>query len=531
MISNGKKQLPSGWRETPLGDLVTILRGVTYKKQDATTKPAAGRIPILRATNIDYRLTFSDLIYVPEEYVSKSKLLNVDDIVIAASSGSRHVVGKAAALTVPWVGSFGAFCYGLRPHLDSTASYISLFLQTSMYRDHVSVLSAGVTINNLRREHIEGIPLPVAPLTEQYRIVAKIEELFSELDKGVESLKTAREKLKVYRQALLKQAFEGKLTEQWREENKDKLETPEQLLSRISTERNRRYQRQIKEWSAAVRTWEESGKSGRKPTTPKRPTRSWKPKDVNPILSADSCVDLPTAWRWTTVSEIADLVTDGTHHTPDYTDSGVPFVSVKDVRYGRVSFDDCKFISRDDHEVLIQRCHPEPGDLLITKSGTIGRLAIVPDREFSLFVSVALVKIQSAQAHISSRWLRYAFEHHIMGLNINQQIKGGLLKNYHLEDLRLARLPLCNVQEQEELVCQVEEKLSVLEELGATLDQQLIRTHALRQSVLKKAFAGQLVAQDPHDEPASVLLDRIRAEREQVVKNNASRKTKKRTAP
>ena len=69
-----------------------------------------------------------------------------------------------------------------------------------------------------------------------------------------------------------------------------------------------------------------------------------------------------------------------------------------------------------------------------------------------------------------------------MGLNIDQQIKGGLLKNYHLEDLRLARLPLCNFREQEELICQVEEKLSVLEELGATLDQQLIRTHTLRQS-------------------------------------------------
>ena len=87
------------------------------------------------------------------------------------------------------------FCYGLRPHLQGTASYISLFLQTSIYRDHVSELSAGVNINNLRREHIEGVPLPVAPLNEQRRIVAKIEELFSELDKGVESLKTARAKL------------------------------------------------------------------------------------------------------------------------------------------------------------------------------------------------------------------------------------------------------------------------------------------------------------------------------------------------
>ena len=237
----------------------------------------------------------------------------------------------------------------------------------------------------------------IPPSLEQHRIVAKIEELFSELDKGVESLKTARAQLHVYRQAVLKHAFEGKLTAKWREKNKDKLEKPEQLLARIKQERAARYEQQLTEWKTAVQEWEESGKSGKKPTRPR------KPKDVNSVLSADSLLDLPTAWRWTAVSEIADLVTDGTHHTPDYTGSGVPFVSVKDVRHGRVSFDDCKFISRVDHEALIQRCHPEPGDLLITKSGTIGRLAIVPDREFSLFVSVALIKIQSAQAHISSR--------------------------------------------------------------------------------------------------------------------------------
>ena len=402
-------------------------------------------------------------------------------------------------------------------------------------RDFVNALSGmqyGVSYPAVKDEHIRDQPLWLPPTEEQHRVAANIEELFSELDQGIESLKTARAQLHVYRQAVLKHAFEGKLTAQWREENTDKLEQPEQLLARIKRERAARYEQLFKEWKAAVKTWEESGKSG------KRPTRPRKPRDVSPVLGADPLVDLPTAWRWTTVLEIADLVTDGTHHTPDYAGSGVPFLSVKDVRHGKVSFDDCKFISRDDHEALIQRCHPEPGDLLITKSGTIGRLAIVPDREFSLFVSVALVKIQSVQAHISSRWLRYAFEHHIMGLNIDQQIKGGLLKNYHLEDLRLARLPLCNVLEQEELVYQVEEKLSVLEELGATIDQQLVKAHALRQSVLKKAFAGQLVAQDPNDEPASVLLERIKAEKEtaetnsKITKKTTTRKTtrKKRTA-
>ena len=371
-------------------------------------------------------------------------------------------------------------------------------------------------------DQIGEFEILIPPPLEQHRIVAKIEELSSELDKGIESLKAARAKLNIYRQAVLKHAFEGKLTEQWREENKDKLETPEQLLTRIKQEREARYEQQLQKWKAAVKTWEAEGKPGKKPSMPK------KVKDANSVPSTDSLGALPTDWRWITVSEIADLVTDGTHYTPNYTNSGVPFISVKDIRHGKVNFDDCKFISRDEHDALIQRCHPEAGDLLITKSGTIGRLAIVPDKEISLFVSVALVKMQSAQAYISSRWLRYAFEHHIMGLNIDQQIKGGVLKNYHLEDLRLAILPFCGVREQEELVRQVEKKFSVLEELETALDQQLVRADAMRQSILKRAFSGQLVPQDPHDEPASVLLDRIRAEREQVSKNNHSKKTKKR---
>ena len=383
-------------------------------------------------------------------------------------------------------------------------------------------LAHATNMPSLPLSRAKTIEIPVAPANEQVRTVETIETLFSDLDKGIESLKTARTQLATYRQAVLKHAFEGKLTAQWRSENKDKLKTPEQLLARIKQERASRYERQLQEWKTAVKEWEAKGRNSKKPPKPR------KPKDVSPVLNVGSLVVLPTAWRWTTVSEIADLVADGTHHTPDYASSGIPFISVKNVRHGRVSFDDCKFISWDDHEALTQRCHPELGDLLITKSGTIGRLAIVPDREFSLFVSVALVKIQSARAHVSSRWLRYAFEHHIMGLNIDQQIKGGLLKNYHLEDLRLARLPLCGVREQEELVRLIDERLSVLEQLDSTLELQLVCANALRQSILKKAFSGQLVAQDPHDEPASILLNKIKAEREKTVKNKTPNKKNKR---
>ena len=147
--------------------------------------------------------------------------------------------------------------------------FLCHFLNQVDYSEHVT----GTTRLKLTQAALKQIPIRLAPENEQHRIIAKIEELFSELDKGIESLKTAREQLKLYRQAVLKHAFEGKLTEQWREENKDKLETADQLLARIKQERESRYQQQLEEWKSAVKAWEAEGKPGKKPTKPKRPRK------------------------------------------------------------------------------------------------------------------------------------------------------------------------------------------------------------------------------------------------------------------
>jgi len=175
------------------------------------------------------------------------------------------------------------------------------------------------------------------------RIVAKIEALFSELDKGIEALKTAREQLKVYRQAVLKHAFEGKLTAQWREENKDaahgranvaggqepgatKLESPEQLLARIQQEREARYQQHLEEWKSAVKAWEESGKEGKKPAKPLKPK-------VLPSFS-DAEVEqlevLSNGWKWIRVADIAAVGTGVTplkSNTSFYVDGDIPWVT------------------------------------------------------------------------------------------------------------------------------------------------------------------------------------------------------------
>lgn len=157
--------------KTPLariGDLSEQVRGVSYGKQDASTEPLPGYLPVLRAGNItDDGLVFEDLVYVPAERISSKQKVRHHDVVIAASSGSIDVVGKAAPALADFDGGFGAFCKVLRPKSNVHPVYFAHFFKTKDYRQRVSALAAGVNINNLRNEHLDDMEIPIPPLTEQ----------------------------------------------------------------------------------------------------------------------------------------------------------------------------------------------------------------------------------------------------------------------------------------------------------------------------------------------------------------------------
>ncbi len=196
-------------------------------------------------------------------------------------------------------------------------------------------------------------------------------------------------------------------------------------------------------------------------------------------------------WETVNLEEISNKITDGTHHTPTYVQNGVAFISVKDINNQSVSFLKCKYISEEQHEDLIKRCHPEEDDLLITKSGTIGRMAIVPQSPaFSLFVSVALVK--NKKHFITTKFLKYCFENFFNSISIEQDIKGGLLKNFHLEDIRLTPIPVVSLPEQHRIVSKIEELFSSLDKGVESLKTARQQLKVYRQAVLKWAFEGRL---------------------------------------
>jgi len=160
-----------------VADLAEQIRGVSYDKEDASSSPQAGYLPVLRAGNItDDGLVFDDLVFVPASRISRQQKIRQNDLVIAASSGSLDVVGKAARALEDYDGGFGAFCKVLRPRPDIDPSYFAHFFRTAEYRQKISALAAGANINNLRNEHLDDLRIPLPPLPEQRRIATILDK-------------------------------------------------------------------------------------------------------------------------------------------------------------------------------------------------------------------------------------------------------------------------------------------------------------------------------------------------------------------
>jgi type I restriction enzyme S subunit len=354
-------------------------------------------------------------------------------------------------------------------------------------------------------EQIGGFRIKIPPLPEQHRIVEKIEELFSDLDAGVASLERAKANLERYRASVLKSAVEGRLTEEWRKEHPQE-EDGQILLNRILRERRENWEKD------QLAQFKKKGKE---------PPKNWQSKYKEPSAPDTSELpELPDGWVWATVEQLSTKVTDGVHKKPVYVANGIPFITVRNLTAGPgISFEETSFVRPEDHAEFCKRTHPEKGDLLISKDGTLGVVrAIRTEEPFSIFVSVALVKpVDRAM----TRYWEIAF----CSPQVQRQMvgKGSGLQHIHLEDLRQDCIPLPPLAEQEQIVTLVEERLSQIESAEKTIDAELIRSKRLRQGILKRAFEGKLVSQDPKDEPASVLLERIKASKE----TEQPKKTKK----
>lgn len=364
-----------------------------------------------------------------------------------------------------------------------------------------------VTINNAV---LLRIPLP--PLPEQRAIVAKIEQLFSELDNGIDNLKTARAKLDIYRQAVLKKAFEGELTRHWREQQSD-LPTADQLLAQIKAERQRHYDQQLADWKTALKTWEANGKKG---TKPKKPGEL---KELPPLDSEDmgQLSLLPNCWFYDYMCYAGEMGRGKSKHRPrndkKLFGGRYPFIQTGDVKAQTVVTQYSQ--TYNDFGLAQSKLWPK-GTLCITIAANIAETSFLgidacfPD---------SVVGFTAFPGIFDPKYIEYFFRS--AKSRISAYAPATAQKNINLTTLENLVLPFCSLAEQHQIVQEIESRLSVCDKLAETIETSLKQAESLRQSILKKAFTGRLLTpaerhacrQAPDYSPAAELVKTIKAEK------------------
>lgn len=245
-------------------------------------------------------------------------------------------------------------------------------------------------------------------------------------------------------------------------------------------------------------------------------------KTIPTITNDEIPYELPKSWEWVKLNDICYKINDGTHHTPNYTNEGIPFLSVKDMSQRKLDFSNTKFISEEEHNKLYQRCNPEYGDLLITKVGTTGIPVLVDTHEqFSLFVSVALLKFN--QNLVCNKYLFYLIDSPLVSDYSKKQTRGVGNKNLVMKAIKNFIIPLPPLEEQRRIVNKVEELLNMVSQYDK-LEIKLTKLNQkfpdnMEKSILQYAMEGKLVPQVPSEGTAQQLLDKLVREKKDLIKN------------
>ena len=459
MSDNSK--MPNSWVMTTVGFVFDkISNGANVAQYEEKIGLPISRIETIWNETID----FKRVKYVKEndkEFIEKYALKN-NDILFSHINSDSHL-GKTAIFKKRTDSTLihGINLLLLRTNELLNANFINYQFKYLRFRGaFAAVAQKAVNQSSINQAKLKQFTMLLPPLPEQHRIVAKIEELFSSLDKGIESLKTAQQQLQVYRQAALKWAFEGKLT--------------------------------------------------------------------NKVLVEG---ELPSGWA---LVKLGDLVVDPKRDLVDgpfgsnlkadeYTDSGVPVFKIQNIKVNRFVDKKINYITEEKAKSLSRHSFVS-GDLIITKLGDpLGLCCKVPEKYRYGIIVADLMRLRPNNLVVHDQFLIYAINCNVVQNQFKAITKGTTRPRVNLTIVRDIQIPLPPLPEQHRIVQEIESRLSVCDKIEESIEQSLKQSEALRQSILKKAFDGKLVPQDPNDEPASILLDRIKAEREKSKPENPPR--------
>lgn len=475
----GLPKLPRGWVWARLGEIATLGAGNPAPQGDEYFEN--GVYPFVRVQDMG---NLRDKVYIHDtrdhlnsRAVAKMKLLPQGTVLFTKSGMSTLLNQRAILGRDMYVVSH----IGTAIPLDRISSaWLYYWLKTLDFKD----LTHATTLPSLPLSKVQEILTPLAPLAEQHRIVARLEELFTQLEAGIAALNTAQAQLKRYRQAVLKHAVEGRLTAEWRESHKHKLESATVLLERIKEEK----------------------KGARK-------------EEVS-TLDTSGLPELPEDWCWADLEQLAahepNSITDGPFgsnlKTEHYTEFGPRVIRLQNIGDGK--FNDEKAHISQEHFEHLRRHEVFAGDLVIAALGdNPPRSCIIPDLVGPAIVKADCIRFKAHPAIASAEYLNVALNSDLLKRIAKGIVHGVGRPRLNQQQIKSLPIPLPGLAEQRVIVEEVERHLSVVDEMEKAIAQSLQQAARLRQSILHQAFTGRLVPQDPHDEPAEKLLQRIRQEK------------------
>lgn len=435
-----EKSFPPNWSRVKLGDVCEVVRGGSPRPM-GDPKYFIGKIPFIKISDItkdDSKFVSDSTTKVNEAGAKKSRLLPKGSLILS-NSGSVCIpkfLAVDACIHDGFV-SFNNF------NTDIDLNYLYHFFNYTrpyVFQKH----KQGITQVNLNIDIVSDFDIPLPPLLEQKKIVEKIEELFSGLDSGVVSLKKAKAQIRLYRQSVLASAFSGKLTQSaQRQAHSEMLKAAEPKVD---------YQNQ-----------------------------------------------LPDGWKWVKTSDIIDYIDNG--YTPKaelmYSGQGeIPFIKVYNLTFdGKLNFTKNPiFIDRDTHSKNLKRSITIPNDVLINIVGPpLGKVSIVPDTHKEWNINQAIVRFRPNN-NILSKFLSYFLQNPstIQWLESTSRATAGQY-NIKVSTCREIPIPQVSIKVQTKIVEEIEKRFSEADNLEKAIDESLIKSETLRQSILKQAFEGRLV--------------------------------------
>ena len=494
-------ELPAGWTLAEIGNLSTLYNGRGFKKSEWGTVG----LPIIRIQNLNNKLAGFN-------YYNG----DVDE---------RHIV-KKGTLLFAWSGtpgtSFGAHEWrgetgALNQHIfkiDIDEKNINKkffkYAINQKLNELISNAQGGVGLRHVTKKTFEGTAVVLPPLNEQTRIANKLDILLGKVEAAQSRLEIIPNLHKRFRQSVLAAVTSGELTKEWRADEKNNNDAID-LLVKLRAARKQVWERE------QLTLFEIKNK------IPKNEKWKDKYKLIEPIDQTE-LPEIPYTWKWCGIDELSEVVSDGDHNPPKKSQSGIRHLTIKNVNNGKISFEGCAYVTKEGYARTSERYTAKEGDVLITCIGTIGRTAIVgEDTFFSTDRNLAFVRLFE---EVNEKYIQLILNSPLLQSCMRKGSVGNAQFALYLKVIRKLPIPLCTLAEQEEIVRRVESLFTLADTVEKQYQAAKQRLDKLTQSILAKAFRGELVPQSTSDEPAEKLLERIRDQRQTEVASKQKNKIK-----